>query len=84
MKKAQDSGKPFVDRKQTAAITDDEISGAVIEGISNMASSSHNKCVCRRGKTKARQPSQQMEEALFIRARASVSASRKRCILGPL
>ena len=41
MKKVKDLGKPFVDRKQTAAITDDEITRAVIEGISKMASSSH-------------------------------------------
>ena len=33
MARAKDSGKPFVDRKQTAAITDDDINGAVIEGI---------------------------------------------------
>ena len=40
MKKAKDSGKPFVDRKQTAGITDDEIMCVVIEGILNMAGSS--------------------------------------------
>ena len=38
------SRRPFVDRKQTAAITDDVFTSAVIEGISNMASSSRN-CV---------------------------------------
>ena len=42
MQKAKDSSKPFVDRKQTAAITDDEITTAVIEGIPNMTSSSHD------------------------------------------
>ena len=43
MKKAKGSGKPFVDRKQTAAITDDEmITGAVVEGMSNMTCSSHD------------------------------------------
>ena len=42
MKRAKDSGMPFVDRKQTAAITDDEITGAVIDGVPNVASSSHD------------------------------------------
>ena len=42
MKKAKDSGKSCVDRKQTATITDDVITGAVIEGIPHMASSSHD------------------------------------------
>ena len=42
MQKAKESGKPFVDREQTAAITDDEITGAVIEGNPNVASSSHD------------------------------------------
>ena len=42
-KKAKGLGKPFVDRKQTAAVTDDEmITGAVVEGMFNMASSSHD------------------------------------------
>ena len=42
MKKAKEQGKPFVDRKQAAMITDEqseEITGALIEGISNMACS---------------------------------------------
>ena len=42
MKKTKGSGKPSVDTKQTTAIRDDEITGAVIEGIPNMASSSHD------------------------------------------
>ena len=42
MKKATDSGKPVLDRKQTAPINDDEITDAVIEGIPNLASSSHD------------------------------------------
>ena len=42
MKKAKDSGKPFVDRKQTAAITVDDITGAVIKGVPHAASSSHD------------------------------------------
>ena len=45
MKKAKEQGKPFEDRKQAAAITDDQgeqRTGAVIEGISNMANSSRD------------------------------------------
>ena len=42
MKKVKVSNNALVDRKQTAAITDDEITGTVIEGIPNMAGSSHD------------------------------------------
>ena len=40
MKQAKDSGDFFVDRKHSAATTDDEITGAVIDIIPNMASNS--------------------------------------------
>ena len=63
MKKAKDSGKSFVDRKQTAAITDDEITDAVVEGMPNMASSSHDYLFAVTEKVKSGQPHRQMEEA---------------------
>ena len=72
---AKDSGKLFVDKKQTAAISDDEITGVVRQRV------------CRNGKAKSGQPRRQMEEGCSLdnlpRDTASVSAARKRCISDP-
>ena len=81
MKKAKGSGKPFDDRKQTAANTDDEITGAVVEGMPNMASSSHDYLFAVMEKSRLGNQNRQMEEAgrsldHLFRARTSVTASR--------
>ena len=64
MKKAKQSGTPFVDRTQAVAITDDEIAGAVLEGIPNMASGSHVlEFAMAERKAKPGEPREQVEEA---------------------
>ena len=64
-------------------ITDDDITGAVIEGIPDMAENQLRLRVSSDGELQSRQACQQVEEAgsFHFRAVASVSASRTRCIL---
>ena len=84
---AKDSGMPFVDRKQTAAITDDEITGAVIDGVPNVASSSHDYVFAVMERSSLETTPTNRRGCSFswssLSCKSSVSASRKRCILGP-